>query len=463
MTEADETPDPGNGAPGSKLFAEVKDAIAEHYYLAKPTDYVLASLWVLQAHVTLSLPVVFYLGIGGPIETGKTNFLNLIGDLAKAVKFENVSVAALARKMTNGRAVCIDEITVDRGKEYNEVRDALLRQGYKSNAAPYTRWDPVKRVAEEVPIFGAKAFGYVGSLEPALQSRTYPIASVKPSPGRESFRYVPRNWWPNLGDLPDRLEAWGKQVREMYPPKRLEEIAYSKPWQDKVEATTKEIGANRESELAGTALLVAEIAVVDVIDALKEANKLREIETFSGSDSDRDDLAFALETVAAPLFQARHATADAVRVTADAVRVKQSVVFKEFNANRRLNGERTVGAPYFARLRQELGIQESWLGQHEGAVYWNIPSSFLAGLRGGGPVSPGSPTSPPPGTGGRESKETEETQRPPGFSEGAPATPGPALDRFSNCSGECCPDGACLCTDCPRCGLDPWLTKEGER
>src|SRR5207247_9764119 len=118
---------------GSDLMGEVDAILREHYYLKEPWEYTIAELWVFQALIAPILRAVFYLAVGGPFGSGKTNFIYLLNDLAVGVKFENVSIAALAHTLGDPkhpcRPVAIDEVTVRREKDINEVRDALLRQG----------------------------------------------------------------------------------------------------------------------------------------------------------------------------------------------------------------------------------------------------------------------------------------------------------------------------------------------
>src|SRR5438876_6433955 len=118
----------------------------------------------------------------------------------------------MARTMSKGRTVVMDEYDATRGKEYDEVRDALLRNGYKSDAPPYVRWDPSKRSADEVPVFGPRLVGYRGGLDEALQDRGYFIPSAKPT-GEGGYDFVRANLWQDTGDLPTRLKAWGVATR----------------------------------------------------------------------------------------------------------------------------------------------------------------------------------------------------------------------------------------------------------
>src|SRR5205823_8763679 len=110
-------------ASGPELFRDVMGAIRAHYHMEQSWHYVVTTLFVFQAWVTSSLPVVFYLPIAGTRGTGKSNFLSLTAALTNALQFENVSVAAMARMMQRGRTVTMDEIDKAMGKEQGEIRD----------------------------------------------------------------------------------------------------------------------------------------------------------------------------------------------------------------------------------------------------------------------------------------------------------------------------------------------------
>jgi hypothetical protein len=356
---------------GQRLFEDVQDAIRAHYYMEQPWHYVITALFVFQAWVTESLPVVFYLPVAGPKGTGKSNFLSLIATLTDALQFENVSIAAMARMMRRGRTVTMDEYDKAMGKEQAEVRDAMLRSGYKASSPPYVRWDPAKKGPDTVEVFGPRAFGYRGTLDDALQDRGFPIPSVTPM-GEYGYDFLRKNFWPELGDLPFRLKSWSEGARPGFPPGKLKEIAYSETFEDKVRAAVVRMGANRDSELATVALLVAEIAGVNVLEALNEAGKLRAIESFAASDTDLDDLRQALLEIAGPIQTG-------ILDAAPTVRLKQAGIRRKFDANRKARNASRLGDGAFATLRREL-IPPEWIGSHGNALFWNVPAPFLTTL-----------------------------------------------------------------------------------
>ncbi|MGC2290039.1 MAG: bifunctional DNA primase/polymerase, partial [Thermoplasmata archaeon] len=145
------------GTDGSSLFREVREMLERYYKFEQPWHSVLCALFVIQAHLARALPATFYLIVKGRYGGGKTSLLNVIGKLGGGLVFENVSVAALARELADGRLVCIDEYDVRRPVDVQPVLDSLVRQGYRRDAAPYTRYDATKHEVERIPVYGPKA------------------------------------------------------------------------------------------------------------------------------------------------------------------------------------------------------------------------------------------------------------------------------------------------------------------
>ncbi len=472
------------GVAGSKLFQDVINVIQKHHYMEQPWHYVIAGLFVMQAWVSNVLPVVFYLFTGGTPGTGKTNFLNLVATLTDALKFQEVSLSAMARAMRHGRTVTLDEYDPTKG-EYDEVRDALLRNGYKSDAPKYTRYDAAARKVEEIPIFGPRLLGYRGGLETALQDRGYLIPAVKPK-GKDAFDYVLRNFWPEYGDLVDRLKSWGATTAGIYSPHKLKQIANSAKFKKKVEAVVEEIGANRQSELGTIALLVAEMAGVDVLKELKDANELREMEVFAASDPAIDQLR---EVIADQARMLGLASGPEIELG------KQEDIRRELNLRRGIGGERPIGSMQFKKLVRDVGIKEAWRRNRHGSLYWVVPRNAIPILTAS--LTPPNPPPPPDDSTGGKVDQVDQVGQAPQRRIGdawdkaqAPATPPnsptpPAtgegiregqVDQVGSsrpgrsppvsvrgptspdCKGDCCPAVPCDCGDCPRCASqgDPW-------
>lgn len=358
-------------AEGSRLYEEIKDTLRVHYYFEQGWHYSIAALFVLQARVCISLPGVFYIFVGGRFGSGKTNVLDLLRQLTGGIMLENSSIPALARSIGHGTTICIDEIDVARGKEYDEVRDALLRAGYRADAAPYRRWDAKAKALELVPIYGPKAASYRGALEDALQSRGFMIPTAKPV-GEGGFDYVLRSFWRKLGDLPPRLEAWGKMAMAAYPSATLEEVGWSPAFRERVKAATRELGGNRDSELAAIACLVGEMAGVDTAADLRAANEVRLMAITEGGGEDLEEL----QEVVVELM------AGAPRLKLEApgeVRLRQREVRDALNRRRRERGERPLDDRRFAGLRRELGITEGMCVKYGGAKIWCLPEEWPGG------------------------------------------------------------------------------------
>ena len=358
---------------GPQLFADVKEALRAHYYMEEPWHYTIAALFILQSLVALSLPVVFYLFFGGAMGSGKTNALGLIAKLTNGLSFENVSVAALARSMEKGRTVCIDEYDVSRGKEVDEVRDALVRQGYKRDSAPFVRWDAARKAKDEIPIFGPKALTFRKDIDEALQSRGFLIPTVKVR-GKAAFDFVRKNLWLHLEDLPNRLDEWGRIATHAFPDVNLEAIAYSPEFEAKVEAVLKELGANRAAEIVTIALLVAEMAGIDVLADLREANALREIASEASASEDREELLEVLaDLTRSEIASKKEELFGEVKI----VRVRQKEVFEEFNRRKREHGEKPIWRKAFVSIRREAGITEAWIRDNHGSYVWNLPVDWV--------------------------------------------------------------------------------------
>jgi hypothetical protein len=315
----------------------------------------------------------FYLFFGGRFGTGKTNILRLIADLSDGILLENVSVTALARIVRNGKVVCIDEFDVSRGRDVDEVRDALVRQGYKATAAPYTRWNVSTKDMEVVPIYGPKALAFRGAIEDALQSRGFLVPTATPK-GEESYSLVLRNLFPELGAAASRSALWGMRAVVEFPPERVREIAESLEFREKVKAVVRELGANRDSELMTVALLTAEIAGVDVLKTLKAAAEQREASAADSGDE-------AIEELANVVADLTRAAPRALGDDGGSTSLKQTTVLRELNTRRRAAGKQTLGSQRMASCRREIGVKDGWLRNVHRASWWVLPQEFVEGLQ----------------------------------------------------------------------------------
>jgi hypothetical protein len=390
-------------AEGRLLFRQVRSVLERHYYLSEPWQYVVTTLFVLQAHVVARLPRVFYLYLAGTYGTGKTEFESRIAQLTNGIRLVDFSLAYLARALRPGAVAILDEWGSTGSAEQEASKSALIRSGYKADAPPYSRIDGRSGKPLEFPVFGPKMIAYRGKLDDALQSRGFSIPTVKPK-GEPGYDLVLANMWPKVGDLQVRLAAWGASACAEYSSDRLEAIAYTAEFRTKVRESVEELGANRDSELVTIALLVGEMAGLDVRAELLAAGELRKA---SVADAESEDLPALADSI--------RETLAAFPKTLDGeptfIRIRQKAVKDALNRKRSSVGERPVGGKEFASLRRTIGVADGWLRVANGhALSWTLPMNFLEQLDreyppgAGGAGSVGSVTSVP-----RQGRETDLT------------------------------------------------------
>jgi hypothetical protein len=356
---------------GPALFRWVVRVLRDHYYMERPWNYRIVALWIFQAHLTRQrpdlLPAVFYLFFPGRLGTGKSKVLRLLARLSEGEFLENVSVPALAHTLADGKAVCLDEYDVPRGKEIDEVRDSLVRQGYQAGAAPYRRWDPTRKAFDLVPVFGPKALSFRGSVDAALQSRGFTIESANPT-GDGGFALVLANFWPGGGELSARLKEWAQRTVETLSSSELERRAREPAFREVVRSVVRNLGANRESELAAITLQIAEIVGVDLTSELREALTARDV-ALAGDEA--DDLADLREVLLDEVrSQARLETGEA--------RVFQKTISGRLARRRAEYGARPLSNRAFAQLRRDLGVRDSMLRNWRGSLVWVLSEEFLS-------------------------------------------------------------------------------------
>ena len=371
------------GADGPSLFREVRASLEQHYKFEQPWHSVLCALFVIQAHVARSLPATFYLIVKGRYGGGKTSLLNVIGKLGGGLVFENVSVAALARELAEGRLVCIDEYDVRRPAEIQPVLDSIVRQGYRRDAAPYTRYDATKKEVERIPVYGPKALTIRSFLDPALESRGF-IISASPVDGEEAYGFVVRNLWSDVGDLPARLARWAAGAAVAWPDARLKALAESPTLADTRRRVLEATGANRDTEQVLVALLVAEIAGVDVAAELKEAVELRRASVGTEDAGDLEDLTDAI-------LAASGSAQDRLIAGSPRVRILFRELKAEIDRRRKERDERPISNNRLATILTQAGVSESWKVRPGNKVGFDLPVEFVRGLREGGPNSPNRP------------------------------------------------------------------------
>jgi hypothetical protein len=370
-------------AEGRRLFSEVRAALERHYKFEQPWHGVVCTLFVIQAHIARILPATFYLIIKGRYGGGKTSLLNVIAKLGLGLVFENVSVAALARELKHGRLVCIDEYDVRRSAELQPVLDSIVRQGYRRDAAPYTRYDPYKKEVERLPVYGPKALTIRSFLDPALESRGF-IISASPVEGEEAYGFVVRNLWSDTGDLPTRLTRWGANAIGLWSDARFRALAESPEFASKRHRVLEVTGANRDTEQVLVALLTAEVSGVDVATELRAAVELRRASVGTEDAGDIEDVTDAILAVTG-------AAQDRLTETSPRVRVLFRAIKNEVNRKRKERDDRGISDNRLATVLTQAGVSESWKVRPRNKVGFDLPIEFVRGLREGGPNRTNSP------------------------------------------------------------------------
>jgi hypothetical protein len=379
----------GTGTDGPALFGEVKTIL--HHYLHWPPEwcYDLGALWVIQAYLANSLQSVFYLHFSATKGRGKTTALDLLADLTSGLNASNVSVAALVHWLGEHPcgAVLVDEFDVARNAEADPALASIARDGY-TRGKPYLRWDPTRKIMDECPTYGAKAFGFRGSVDDALEDRgfTLPLPSVALR-GKEGAKLVARNMSRSVGNLPARLRTWSNRTGKGWEPPDFE----TEEWLAKLEAVVGEsYGANRETQLSMVVLSVADAAGVDVSDPLRAALGLkREVAEANVSEDLEEGQAILSEMFA------RTGT---LTGEAEYYVVKQADFFRELNARRKERGLRPLDPGKRAALREDLGIDKAWMPRVNGFPTWKIPKKEwdAHGSQNRGKGTPGREDTPPP-------------------------------------------------------------------
>ena len=155
---------------------------------------------------------------------------------------------------------------------------------------------------------------------------------------------------------------------------RVEALTYTHDFELKMQEATKEIGANRESELTTIAMLVAEVLGVDVVKDLKTAQELRASELASAmANSYVDEFLSVLRAELKDLIPVDGIT-----------RIKQSDIKRSWDDQLKIeHHERAATASQFAELREAAGISRWMVKDHAGSYYWNLDAEFMTKLMAG--------------------------------------------------------------------------------
>jgi hypothetical protein len=326
---------------------------------------------------------VYYLHFSASKGRGKTTGLDVLAALTGALNASDISVAALVHWLAEHPcgAVLADEYGAGRDAEKDSALAAIARSG-NMPGKPYLRWNPTKRMMDECPTYGAKAFGFRGAVDDALEDRgfTLPLPTTALR-GREGTRLVARNMNRSFADLPLRLKKWGaRTVKEWTPP-----IYDSDEWCALVEAVVGDsAGTSRDTQLSMVVLAVADAVGVDVIESLREALGLkREVAEANLSEDLEEAKALLGETFS------RTGT---LTGEAEFYVLKQAEFFRELNARRKERGQRPLDNSKRAALREDLGIDKAWLARINGFPIWKVPKKEWDSRHGRGDTPPSPPS-----------------------------------------------------------------------
>lgn len=359
---------------GPLLFEEVRAVLKGHIHWRYEWCYDLSALWVMQAQVTWALNSVFYLLFSGTFGGGKTTALDVLAALSGAVNASDITTAALVTELDNapGRALVLDEFDVHRGRDRDSALAAICRNGY-TRGKQYIRNDPKSHTNYDCETFGAKAIGFRGAIDDALEDRGFPLPCGKYL-GPDGFRLVQNNDGLELGDLPDRLQRWGGEgIRNR---EHFRKLFKSPEWATPVERVVgvEYIGANRESQLASVALQVCRMCCIDLTDSLQAALSLRRESAAANTPVMLEEASETLEE----LIRSQSTLTKEVEVYV----VRQKDYAAALNLKRADRGERALTSSQLAALRNDLGIEPTWLSHPQNKTIWNIPVKAWADRRG---------------------------------------------------------------------------------
>jgi hypothetical protein len=390
-------------AHGRRLFTELLTALHEHVHFPEVWEYELAALYVFECHLADLLPAFFYALIDGTKGAGKTTLLDHLSRLTDSLRLQSFTLATLSRSMTKFRSVSIDEFDItEKNAEMGSATGALVRQGYKRDAAPRRVCAPKSNEVLVFEIAGPKALTFRYDLDDALKDRGFRF----PMAAGSDFRLVVLGMAPEFGDLPDRLKTWAAEVRQSWTFERVCRRIKESSFEVAVRGVLGPTGATRGAELMTTALIVSEVAGVDIRVSLRQANGAREREIA---------ISYGVEELMAAL-RALASRAGPGLNESECVVVAQTAVRAEIDKARKERRAFPIASGEFARLRKDALIQDEWRIKIHGYPHWKIPKEFLS-ERTEAP-SPESPNSP--------ERQDERVSR---VSQVNPPLPAPTADR----------------------------------
>lgn len=340
-----------------RLWDDVVAAVKRWRHFDDPMSYVMVSLFIFQCHCAEVLPSVFYLFVHGGMGTGKSGIARLVAHLGDGICSALSTPAAMIRDLRERpRLVTIDEFDSPTDPTMKALEHSLLRAGYQRGSEKRVCDPENGNVVIGLPLFGPRILVYRTVIEDeALTSRGYELTTSPYRGGEEGYEYVRANAFDidlHLRPLRERLDEFATFVRNprYWSLERSYQVTGSDSFREKMRAVLGEtFSANRQTELAMCALLVAEIVGVDVVEELKKA-------TSAGMPLADDDLA-EVELFRESLEELALSTT--VRMN-DTVRlIKQSDVKARIDARRAEQRRKRTSPQVFALIRERAGVDES--------------------------------------------------------------------------------------------------------
>lgn len=365
---------------GRSLFRALRAALVRHVFFPEVWEYDIVALYIFECYFADLLPAYFYVFLDGTRGAGKTTVLDHVSRLTGSLRLQSFTLATLSRSLTNFKPVSIDEYdVVERDDELGGAVAALVRQGYKRDAPPRKVCAPKSNDILDLAIAGPKALTFRSEIDDALKDRGFRLPMAR---GGGSYLMVLLGMAPEFGDLPERLQTWAKAVHSTWTYESVCTRIKQSSFSTNVEATLGVLAATRNAELVTIAVLVSEIAGINLLDALKSAKGAKDRE--ENLSLNVQDLLDAIRVVSAR--QAAKLT------TTDTSTIAQPEVRKEVDGVRAGRGERRISQREFVQARKDAGIRDDWRVKIRGGDYWRLPQDFLDSLRGGSPAAPESPS-----------------------------------------------------------------------